>query len=235
MWVLLLQWGSHVATIPLKYLLWHRATPPKNAFPALSTATSSHVSPLPPFRYLSPLCLLLCLLPFPAGGRSGWLGLYIMPDTMKEIMKPVETVVSKNQFSWRAEWPRVLVAAEQATGTSSLVRPWGTGSWWVLLERTRYQKWAVGAEEMEGRSELRAWVTWPWFGNSPWCTVSSVSERGRSTPAQAASCWGAQAGSPALGACGKTSKPRRSEGVRINYSLPLSISFWLGQVSASYP
>lgn len=56
------------------------------------------------------------------------MGLYIMPNTMKEVMKPVETVVSKNQFSWRAEWPRVLVAP-------SLVRPWYTGIWWVLLWR----------------------------------------------------------------------------------------------------
>lgn len=57
----------------------------------------------------------------------GWLGLCLMPNTVKEIMKPVGTMVSKNQFSWRAGWPRVLVAARQATGTSVLGRPWGTG------------------------------------------------------------------------------------------------------------
>ena len=65
----------------------------------------------------------------------GWLGLCLMPNTMKEIMKPIKTIVSKNQLSWRTGWPRVLVAHEQATGTSALGRPWGTGSWWVLSRR----------------------------------------------------------------------------------------------------
>lgn len=51
-------------------------------------------------------------------------------------------------------------------------------------------------------------------------TVSYVSERGVSTPVHTAGCGGAQAGSPAPGACGKTSKPGRCGEVRLYYALP---------------
>lgn len=45
-------------------------------------------------------------------GMLAWLGL----KKMKEIMKPVKTMVNKNQFSWRTECPRVLVAVKQVLG-----------------------------------------------------------------------------------------------------------------------
>lgn len=122
-------------------LVWLTHVQNPSEVPHLAQSSSPHVCLLPPFRYLPPLYLLLCLLSLSSIcwrqvlGMPRWLGLCLMPNAMTEIMRPVMTMVSKNQFSWRAEWPRVLVAAKQATGTSALGRPWGTVCWCMMPKR----------------------------------------------------------------------------------------------------